>query len=318
MPEPQPTAPAQGPSPRRPTLAPAGRLVRLGVVLDLGGQMERLREIARMCDRAGIGAVWVEEARATATANATALDAWTVLTLVAPAVTRANLGAMFLAGTRPADVLARMAATLGAVLGGRLEVGLRAADGDDLAAELALLARELAPVAAGTALPPRTVELPPAPAPGLLRELAAAADNVLLPQVDVEDAAALAGAVREAAGGGPAGPGIAARLPVSVGRTKAEARARWDATPAFGGLGDPERVAVFGTLEHCHETVIGLAHAGVTELRCLLPDAIDVHDVIAQLTAMAVGTVDKLSPGAPRSPSPAPPEGWGGRPRFPR
>jgi len=284
--------------------------------------MARLLEIARMCDRAGIGALWVEEAPASgAAATAPALDAWTALTLVAPAVTRANLGAMFLARTRPAGALARMAATLDAVLGGRLEVGLRAAGGDDLAADLGLLARELAPVAAGTAHPALTVELPPAAAPGLLAELAAATDNVLLPAVGVEDAAALARAVREAAGAagpGSAGPGIAARLPVSVGRTKAEAIARWDATPAFVGLGDPERVAVFGTLERCHETVIGLAHAGVTELRCLLPDAIDVHDVIAQLTAMAVGTVDKLAPGAPRSPSPAPPEGWGGRPRFPR
>jgi hypothetical protein len=72
-------------------------------------------------------------------------------------------------------------------------------------------------------------------------------------------------------------------------------------------LGEPERAAVFGTLERCHESVIGLAHAGVTELRRLLPDTIDVHDVIAQVTALSVGTVEKLAPGAPRSPAPAPP-----------
>ena len=59
-----------------------------------------------------------------------------------------------------------------------------------------------------------------------------------------------------------------------------------------------------------------LAHAGVTDLRCVLPNAPDVHDVIAQVTAMTVGTVEKLAPGAPRSPAPPPPEGWGGRSRF--
>ena len=75
---------------------------------------------------------------------------------------------------------------------------------------------------------------------------------------------------------------------------------------------------MFGTLEHCHERVIALAHAGVTDLRCVLPNAPDVHDVIAQATAMTVGTVAKLVAGAPRSEPPPPPEGWGGRSRFPR
>jgi hypothetical protein len=110
---------------------------------------------------------------------------------------------------------------------------------------------------------------------------------------------------------------VAVRLPVSVGRTVTEARARWDAEPAFAGLGPPEQAGVFGTLEQCHQRVIAFAHAGVTDLRCVLPDAADIHDVIAQVTAMTVGTVDKLAPGAPRSPAPPPPEGWGGRPRFP-
>src|SRR6266566_1062566 len=45
----------------RPTVAPPGRLVRLGVVLDTRNPIERLLEVARMCDRAGIGALWVED-----------------------------------------------------------------------------------------------------------------------------------------------------------------------------------------------------------------------------------------------------------------
>ena len=43
--------------------------------------------------------------------------------------------------------------------------------------------------------------------------------------------------------------------------------------------------------------MIALAHAGITDLRCVLPNAPDVHDVIAQLTAIAVGTTDVLRPG---------------------
>ena len=58
-----------------------------------------------------------------------------------------------------------------------------------------------------------------------------------------------------------------------------------------------------------------LAHltAGVTDLRCIVPNTADVHDVIAQLTAMVVGTVSVLTPSSARSRAPDPPEGWGGR-----
>jgi hypothetical protein len=111
---------------------------------------------------------------------------------------------------------------------------------------------------------------------------------------------------------------VAARLPVSVGRTSAEAQARWQAEPAFAALGASEQAGLFGTLEQCHDRVVALAHAGVSDLRCLLPNAIDIHDVIAQLTAMTIGTADKLVPGAPRTRVPEPPTGWGGRSRFPR
>jgi hypothetical protein len=111
---------------------------------------------------------------------------------------------------------------------------------------------------------------------------------------------------------------VAARLPVSVGRTSAEAQARWQAEPAFAALGDSEQAGLFGTLEQCHDRVVVLAHAGVSDLRCLLPNAIDIHDVIAQLTAMTIGSADKLVPGAPRTRVPEPPAGWGGRSRFPR
>lgn len=57
----------------------------------------------------------------------------------------------------------------------------------------------------------------------------------------------------------------------------------------------------------------GVAHAGISDLRCAVPNAPDMPDVLAQLTAIAIGTVDVLTPGSPRSKSPDPPQGWGGR-----
>jgi alkanesulfonate monooxygenase SsuD/methylene tetrahydromethanopterin reductase-like flavin-dependent oxidoreductase (luciferase family) len=156
---------------------------------------------------------------------------------------------------------------------------------------------------------------------GALGEALALVDDLVLPTAPLAATLAAAAATRQAAlraGRGPATLGVAARLPVSVGRTSAEAQARWEAEPSFAALGSFEEAGLFGTLEQCHDRVVALAHAGVSDLRCLLPNAIDIHDVIAQLTAMTIGSVDKLVPGAPRTRVPEPPAGWGGRSRFPR
>jgi alkanesulfonate monooxygenase SsuD/methylene tetrahydromethanopterin reductase-like flavin-dependent oxidoreductase (luciferase family) len=155
--------------------------------------------------------------------------------------------------------------------------------------------------------------------PSLAPAVHAADDAVLVaPTLDaVEELAKEVRTVCAATGREPATLGLAVELPVSVGRTTAEAWARWESDEALATLGPPGEVAVFGTLEQCHERVIRLAHAGITDLRCVLPETVDVHDAIAQLTAMSIGPVDKLTPGAPRSRAPEPPKGWGGRPRFP-
>jgi alkanesulfonate monooxygenase SsuD/methylene tetrahydromethanopterin reductase-like flavin-dependent oxidoreductase (luciferase family) len=338
--------------PARPTSPPPGRLVRLGVVLDTRNPVGRLTEIARMCDRVGIAALWVEDAPE----PTSRLEPWTTLAVLAPAIGRAHVGALLDTGRRPPATLAAMAATLGAATGDRLELCLRDPAGADrpadagpgrLAAEVEAFLEALAATAVpaglgvggsslsaavrtGTAPRPRlSVE---AAGPGQLTWAVGVADDLLLPGRDAgagaggggtpatfEQVLAAAGAARRAclaAGRDPATLGIAARLPVSIGRTTAEAHARWQAEPAFAGLGRPEEVAIFGTLERCHDRVIELAHAGVTDLRCLLPNSLDVHDVIAQVTAMTIGTVTQLAPGAPRSPAPEPPVGWGGRPRH--
>jgi alkanesulfonate monooxygenase SsuD/methylene tetrahydromethanopterin reductase-like flavin-dependent oxidoreductase (luciferase family) len=315
----------------RPTLPPPGRLVRLGVVLDARNPAERLTEVAGMCDRAGIGAVWGDDS-AQPGQPPPRLEALTALAALAPATARVRLGAMLLAARRPAPLLAAMAGTLAALTGGRVEVSVLGVPDASLRSYTDEFREALeqpegsgepqggAPVGRDGLTVGVEVGDPERLDPEQVAWLAGVADDLLLTAADVERVAECARQVRaacELAGREPGTLGIAARLPVSVGRTVAEARARWDADPAFAALGPPERAGVFGTLEQCHERVISLAHAGVTDLRCVLPNAADVHDVIAQVTAMSVGTVDKLAPGAPRSPAPPPPEGWGGRPRFP-
>jgi alkanesulfonate monooxygenase SsuD/methylene tetrahydromethanopterin reductase-like flavin-dependent oxidoreductase (luciferase family) len=72
----------------RPTRPPVGRLVRLGVVLDHRSSGERLREVAIMCDRAGIDAVWVADHPA----RPPGLDILTALTLAGAITTDVRLG----------------------------------------------------------------------------------------------------------------------------------------------------------------------------------------------------------------------------------
>src|SRR6266536_2714523 len=211
----------------RPTVAPPGRLVRLGVVLDTRNPIERLLEVARMCDRAGIGALWVEDVEEAGVGPAPAagvgdagddaprLDAWTALALLAGGVPGAPGGP----ATPAAEVIA----------------------------------------------------VPPGPE----AEVIAVVDDLVLPTVPLAATLAAAAAARRAAVGAGRGPrtlGVAARLPVSVGRTSAEAQARWQAEPAFAALGASEQAGLFGTLEQCHDRVVALAHAGVSDLRCLLPN----------------------------------------------
>ena len=271
-----------------------------------------------MCDRAGIGAVWLDDS---APSGAPPADPLGRLRELAPLVARARLGAMLGAPGQVAalDGLPAGPGHLGALdglPGGRLELTLLGGDRPQVE-------RLLERFGAGGPRPTLAVEVgDPERLDGeRLAWLAGVADDVLVTAGDVDQVAERVSALREAfgvAGRDPGSLGMAVRLPVSIGRTVAEAAARWDGEPAFAALGPPAQAGVFGTLEHCHERVIALAHAGVTDLRCVLPGAPDIHDVIAQATAMTVGTVAQLAPGAPRSPAPPPPEGWGGRSRFPR
>jgi hypothetical protein len=75
-------------------------------------------------------------------------------------------------------------------------------------------------------------------------------------------------------------------IAVSLGRTRIEAAAREDLDPRLHAYAVDARV--FGSLEDCQAVVARLCAEGVTDLRCVLPETHDVHDVIAQLTAIAV------------------------------
>ena len=101
-------------------------------------------------------------------------------------------------------------------------------------------------------------------------------------------------------------------VPVSIGRTAAEAHARRAPDPDFGGRGDPLEVGLFGALEDCQAQVARLAQQGIVDLRCILPDTQDVHDVMAQLTAVAIGAAGTHHPDRARSPDPDPPS-WAAR-----
>jgi alkanesulfonate monooxygenase SsuD/methylene tetrahydromethanopterin reductase-like flavin-dependent oxidoreductase (luciferase family) len=251
-------------------------------VLDTRNEIPRLAEVARMCERAGIDALWVD-------------DEWDATALAGAETARVRVGARL---TAPPPELAKMARALDTATAGRLELTLPAADVETLrplvGVPLSVVVRTAAHVRAGVMI----------------------ADDLLIPAGPVEEVVALAAQIRaacEAAGRPPHTLGIALEVPVSIGRTDAEAKARVDAEARFAGDGHPERVGIFGTLERCQERVIHFAHAGITDLRCRLPNTPDVHDVIAQLTAMVVGSTDVLAPDAPRSPDPEPPQGWGGR-----
>lgn len=268
-----------------PTRPPPGRLARLGVVVDAARPDHA--SVARFCDLAGIDVVWVGGSAAHGSSEAARL---------ATLLVSARLGVVLDEPTLPLD---------------------------DVAAEYALSG---APGAEGLAAAIR-VKRDPSPRVSVavesvddIESLLTFADDIVLPAWafdDLETAADELRAEAAEAGRDPATLGVAAMLPVSIGRTEAEAAARAGMDAAFAQRGHPRDIGIFGTLEECQDRVIALAHAGISDLRCVLPGVPDIHDVIAQLTAMTIGTTNVLIPGSLRSPAPPPPEGWGGRPDTP-
>lgn len=307
----------------RPTIAPAGRLMRLGVVLDTRNRPERLREIVRMCQGAWIPSLWVHDHLADDPTDPTPrLEAWTVATLASDEAADPTIGVHVVPGRRDAATLATMATTLDAASGGRLELCFAAKPepGTDVARYVrevrGRLAAEASVAGGDEALVRLSVEAHAEEALAVAVELA---DDALLSAWmagDLGDAIRRIRVACERGGRDPTTLGIALEAPVSIGRTTAEAGARVSSESLFSNVGSPADVGVFGTLEQCQKRIIELAHGGITDLRCVIPNSPDVHDVIAQLTAMVHGSTELLTPGAPRSKAPDPPETWGGRSRV--
>jgi len=296
----------------RPTVAAPGRLLRLGIVLDTRNPADRIREIARMCDGAGIESLWVVDDGG-GSVDGGRLEPWSVLNLAATEASGPALGVRSSIRLRSPTRLAATVAALDADSGGRLELTLSDRSGGSLT-DLARYASRVRDLLVHDAAVLRlSVDATGAAGAALAARVA---DDVLISRGKGAAPAAIAADVREACernGRDPVTMGIALEMPVSIGRTTAEAQARAEVEPLFEEVGQPSDVGLFGTLEQCQERVIEFAHAGVTDLRCILPNSADVHDVIAQLTAMVVGSVEVLAPNAPRSKAPDPPETWGGR-----
>ena len=294
----------------RPAAPPPGRLVRLGVVLDTRNDPRRLVQIAVMCDRAGIDVLWARDS-VMGSDGTPRHDAWTALTVAAIECHRARLGAVLAASVRSPKVVAAMARTLNAIVDGRLEVGISSRE-ESLEGYVSDLSDALRAPAADDP----TIISVEAATPREARVAAGLADNILIPVGAMTDAALAVAEVLKAcaaAGRDPGTLGIAVELPVSIGRTSAEALARAEAEPLFQQLVQRTPLGIIGRLEECQDRVIELAHAGVTDLLCILPNVPDIQDVIAQLTSMVVGNRQALMPGSPRSKSPDPPDAWGGR-----
>ena len=296
-----------------PTRPPARRLLRLGIVLDGRSMADGVPPLARMCDRAGIDIVWLADPIA-GTAVAGNLDAFPVASALLGALRMAAVGALVADRPKTSDLVQlenrRIAHDHPDTV--RFELGL--GDAQDQLEDLRAL-REAIIDFGGRVRLSAVVR-----STGQLAPLLALADDIVLSAwhtPDLETAADEARAEALESGRDPASLGVGALVPVSVGRTHAEAAARSEMDPDFVRYGHPAEIGIFGTLEECQDRVIALAHAGITDLRCVLPATPDIHDVIAQLTAMTIGTVDVLTPGSLRSPAPPPPDGWGGRPDRP-
>lgn len=309
----------------RPTLAPPGRLVRLGVVLDTRNPPERLREIARMCEGAWLPSVWVRDRFGDETGEPSdpRLDAWTAATLASSIAPDPTIGVHVQPALRSAEELGSMAATLAEASGGRLELCIARPQVAKTARQLDRYVGDVrdrlmhhAVDGADAGIVRWSVEANDEEGCRVAAELA---DDAVLSAWAIDDirpAIERALGACDRAGRDRSTLGIAFETPVSIGRTTAEARARAVSESLFATLGSPADVGVFGTLEQCQERVIELAHAGVTDLRCIIPNNPDVHDEIAQLSAVGQGSIEFLSPDSPRSPAPGPPESWGGRPRV--
>jgi alkanesulfonate monooxygenase SsuD/methylene tetrahydromethanopterin reductase-like flavin-dependent oxidoreductase (luciferase family) len=328
----------------RPVAAPPGRLVRLGLVLDPRNDPNQIMRIAQMAERAKFGSLWVNDRLATPD-HSVRLESWTMLTIAGMYTSSVRVGAMFTSSLRLPQSLAAMVGSFDVVLKGRLEMGvctgwferehtgfgLRFPDETARLEQMGEFAETLSTLSRGEPMfedglkigvvspqpggPPLTMEVKGRESLALALQHA---DSILLPASPLSEVHAMIARACEAseeAGRDPSSLGFAVQLPVSVGRTDAESDVRVEVDDVLAQMNARE-TGMQGDLEHCQDIMIELAHLGVGEVRCVLPHVPDIDDVIAQLSATAIGTTDVLKPGTSRSQAPPPPPGWGGPTRV--
>jgi alkanesulfonate monooxygenase SsuD/methylene tetrahydromethanopterin reductase-like flavin-dependent oxidoreductase (luciferase family) len=312
-------------------------------MLDRRDDPQRIVRVSQMAERARLDAVWIADGLIAPDGEAR-LEPWVALSIAAMYTKTIRVGLMASTGLRQPAVLGSMAGSLDSVIGGRLELGVMPAWYQPEQEALSLpfpdaltritqtrgfvtaMRRTVtgAPVVDGSPRvgvaspqvggPPITLEVR---GERQMRIAAEVADCVLLPLGPLSE---LRGLVRsgldmcEELGRDPETLSFAAQLPVSVGRTEAESDFRVEVDHLMAQM-NTRVTGLHGTLEQCQDLIIELAHIGVADVRCILPNVPDIDDVIAQLSATAVGTKDKLLPGQARSVAPAPPPGWGGPPK---
>lgn len=327
----------------RPVVAPPGRLVRLGLVLDSRNDARQTMRIAQMAERAGLRSLWVNDRLVTAD-GVERMEAWTMLSVAAMFTSSIRVGAMFTTSLRAAPSLAAMIGSMDTVVDGRLEMGVMTGwygpehkglgipfpDASKRIEQMGSFAKTLSKLSRGAPLveggPKLGVVSPQPGGPPLTMEVRGqrqleialrVADNILLPSSPLSEIHSMIETARTACQTVERDPdslGFAVQLPVSVGRTGAESDVRVEIDDLLAQM-NAKVTGMQGDLEHCQDTMIELAHLGIGEVRCVLPHVPDIDDVIAQLSATVVGTKDVLKPGSPRSEAPPPPPGWGGPPK---
>jgi alkanesulfonate monooxygenase SsuD/methylene tetrahydromethanopterin reductase-like flavin-dependent oxidoreductase (luciferase family) len=310
------------------------------LVLDRRNDPTRVLRISQMAERAGLDSLWVTDG-IIAPDGAARLEPWTALSIAAMYTKTIRVGLMASAGLRDAAVLGAMAGSLDSVLGGRLELGvvppwyapemasfgLEFPEATARIAETRRFVAVVRDVVTGRPLESGASSIgvvspqpggPPITMEGRgERQMQAAvdlADCVLLPTrplAELADLVAMGRAMCADAGREPDSLSYAAQLPVSVGRTQAESDVRVEIDDLMAQM-NTRATGLHGTLEQCQDLIVELAHMGIADVRCIVPNVADIDDVIAQLSATAVGTKEMLRPGVARSVAPAPPPGWGG------
>jgi alkanesulfonate monooxygenase SsuD/methylene tetrahydromethanopterin reductase-like flavin-dependent oxidoreductase (luciferase family) len=277
----------------RPVRPHPGRPVSLALVLHQSVEANVAAETATLAEQSGFDALWLEDRLLTPNGEPLT-ESWTLLTAAAHATEQIPIGVMFTSGLRSPAALAATIASTDRMLGGRLNMGLRApwyqkefdslgipfphpnARLDAMRETAVTLRRLTAGESLSEGLPPLSVVSPQPGGPRLSMEvrgrlqLAAAAelaDDAVFPPMKADKLA-------EALSGVSAACEAARRDPDSLGLV-----AEIDLAP---------RSEPPPTIEDVEAVVAETAEIGIGQLRVVTPATGDHEELVASLPA-AIG-----------------------------